>query len=81
MNLINFNIQRLIQLFGDIFAILFSLTDALRQQMFDLAVIGTEIVLSPGLQSGYTAWQKGGAEFAFSDYPPYQYRLPELTTG
>ena len=41
------DIERLIQLVGHVFPILFSLPDALGQEVLDLSVDGTEVVLGP----------------------------------
>lgn len=46
--LLNVDIQRLIQMLRYIFAVFLALPDTFREEIFNLSVDGTEIILGPG---------------------------------
>ena len=74
-------LRRYVQFVGNVFPVLFPLTDTFTQKVLDLSVHGAEIVLRPSGDRGVELGGKTKGDLFFALICHAQYRLPELTTG
>ena len=65
MDSLEIKLRRHVDLFADVFAVLFPLTDALGEQIFDLAVDRAEVILRPGSNGGVELGRKAQGHLLF----------------